>query len=314
MNTSKKITYWGLYLVFVTLLSGCDDILEVPDISNDVVSLIAPTEGATVQGNTTTFSWQSITDADAYVLQVAIPNFNNASQVVLDSTLTITSFTQTLLPNTYEWRVKAINSGFETIYSANNFIVQVSEGFAGNTLVLESPVNNFTINETEISLNWQALDEALEYRVQVLETNNTSVFDETISETSLDLTFTEGVFMWQVRAQNATENTLFSSRTITIDLTTPNTPTLDSPDNNESFNVNDIDFMWTREGISGSQERDTIFIYSDMDLENLVISAESSTKAFTTTLDPGTYFWIVQAIDAAGNISEQSSIRSFIVN
>ena len=314
MNRLKKITYLSLHLLLIIIFTACDDILEVPDISNNFVTLIAPTEGAIVQSNSTVFSWEAIENADTYRLQVATPDFSNASQVVLDSTVTITSFTQTLLPNTYEWRVKAINSGFETPYSSNNFTIQQSEGFAGNTVLLESPVNNFATNETEITLNWQAIEEALEYRVQVLGTDNTTAFDETITETSLELTFAEGAFMWQVRAQNATSNTLFSSRTIIVDLTEPNTPTLELPANNESFTNNEIDFIWNREENIGSQERDRISIYSDMELENLVLSAESTTKTFTALLDPDIYFWVVQSFDAAGNNSETSEIRSFSVN
>lgn len=300
-------------ILLAFIIVGCDDILEVPDISNETVSLIAPSEGAVVQGNTTTFSWQPVIDAEEYLIQVATPNFNSASQVIVDSIVSLTSFTQELLPNTYEWRIKALNSGFETLYSANNFTVQQSEGFSGNTLILESPADNFAANETDITLNWQAIEGAIEYRVQVLE-GDVIIFDEIFTETTADLTFIEGSFNWQVRAQNATENTLFSSRSIVIDLTNPNTPTLDSPANNESINMNDVDFSWIREDISGSRELDSIFIYSDMSLQNLVTRGQSLDRSFTTNLDSDTYFWIVQAFDDAGNESDASTTGTFTVN
>ncbi|NAS32035.1 hypothetical protein GTQ40_13700 [Flavobacteriaceae bacterium R38] len=303
-----------LKIVLVFIIVGCDDILEVPDISNETVSLIAPSEGAIVQGNTTTFSWQPVADAEEYSIQVATPNFNEANQVIIDSIVRITSFTRSLLPNTYEWRIKALNSGFETSYTANNFTVLRSEGLSGNTLILESPRNNFATNETDITLSWQAIEGATEYRVQILENNGTIVFDEAFTETTADLTFSEGSFNWQVRAENATENTLFSSRNIIVDITDPNAPVLDSPANNGSINTNDVDFNWIREDIPGSRELDSIFIYSDMSLQNLVARGQSLDRSFTTNLESDTYFWIVQAFDDAGNESRVSATRTFTVN
>ena len=168
----KKPILYSLLLLFIS----CDDILEVPDISDQQVILLAPAEGTSVRGNTTTFSWQAVTDAEEYVLQVATPDFNNASQIVIDSTLAGTSFTGELLPNSYEWRLKAVNSGFETAYAFRNFTVEESDGLSGNTVILSSPADNFATNNTEVTLNWEALNDATEYRIQVEE--DTVIFDE----------------------------------------------------------------------------------------------------------------------------------------
>ena len=76
------------------------------------------------------FNWNSVNEAESYLVQIATPNFENASQLVLDSVIVIdTSFTGTsvsrmLLDNTYEWRVKAFNSDFETDFSLSRFRVE----------------------------------------------------------------------------------------------------------------------------------------------------------------------------------------------
>ena len=312
--TQKKISKYIFFTIMVLIVISCDDILEVPDISNANVTLIAPAEGAQIESNTTVFTWQGVADAESYELQVASPDFANAAQVVVDSITNSTSFSTTLLPNSYEWRVRALNSGFATAFSSNNFIVNESDGFSGNTLILESPVNDFATSETDIDLSWQPLTDAIEYRIQILDSTDDIVLDEVISETELGVTFTEGSFRWQVRGQTATENTLFSNRTIIIDMTPPNVPQLTAPGINETFNTNDIDFSWDREAVSGSQERDSIFIYDDMALQNLVSSGASTSRTFTATLQSGIYFWQVQAFDAAGNESTVSGTGTFIIN
>lgn len=115
---SLKIVY-----VFILLLAACDDIIEVPDISKKSVVLLAPAEGTVLTNGDVRFTWQEVEDADNYAIQVAFPNFANASQIVLDTVVTGRNFNKTLPPNQYEWRVKAVNSGFMTPYTARSFEV-----------------------------------------------------------------------------------------------------------------------------------------------------------------------------------------------
>src|SRR5690606_34508475 len=148
-----------------TLFFSCDDITGVYDISEETVVVVAPKNGAVIQSNVTTFTWEAVADADDYVLQVVTPSFESASQVVLDSTMNRTSFTKELLPGDYEWRIKAINSGYETVYTANTFSVSETDGLAGNTVILNAPGNNFITNQADVTLSWGALTDATEYRV-----------------------------------------------------------------------------------------------------------------------------------------------------
>ena len=302
------------FLIFISfILTGCDDIIEVPDISQDVVTLIAPTNGSSIQGNTTSFNWEIIANADAYELQIATPNFSAASQIVIDSTLNSNQFNTTLLSNSYEWRVRGINSGFVTAYTSSNFTVLESDGLAGNTVVLNTPENDFSTNDEVVRLTWDALIDATEYRLLILD-GTTVILDETIADTEIDISFSEGRFSWQVRAQNATENTLFSSRSITVDFTDPNTPQPSSPANNEELDAGEIEFSWDRENIPGSQEGDSIFIFSDQNLQNIVASAASRSKMAMLTLQEGSFFWAVRSFDDAGNESNLSTARTLNIN
>jgi len=119
-----------LLLLIAISFCSCDDIIEVTDISNDQVTLLAPLNNTVVADSLVNFNWNSVNEAESYLVQIATPNFENASQIVLDSVIVIdTSFTGTsvsrmLLDNTYEWRVKAFNSDFETDFSLSRFRVE----------------------------------------------------------------------------------------------------------------------------------------------------------------------------------------------
>ncbi len=119
--------------ITVILILSCEDILEVTDISNESVELLAPKDSTVVTSSEVVFNWNGVGEADAYLIQIATPSFENTSQIVLDSVIVIdstffgTKVSKTLVTSDYEWRVKAINSGFETAFSSSTFSVVASE-------------------------------------------------------------------------------------------------------------------------------------------------------------------------------------------
>lgn len=118
----KKHIY--IFLLTIILVS-CSDIIEVPDISNDAVNLVAPTDNATLNLTTLTLSWDPIEDAESYQVQIAQPNFSDILQLVKDSTVTGNSFSVDLeAGTTYEWRVRALNSGYTTSYTTYSFTLE----------------------------------------------------------------------------------------------------------------------------------------------------------------------------------------------
>lgn len=128
MKTLKRTTA----LLVLVLTFGCQDILEVPDISNEQVRLLAPSDSTIVVQNTVVFSWEEVYEASQYHIQVATPSFENAAQIVIDSVIVAdstfvgTRITKTLNDSEYEWRVKAMNSDFSTEFSINSFSVESS--------------------------------------------------------------------------------------------------------------------------------------------------------------------------------------------
>lgn len=217
---------------FVLCLS-CEDILEVPDISNQSVPILAPSDGSILNNNEVRFSWDEIEEATAYRIQVANPNFEEANQILLDSVIqedtlgnVVNRIDQTLSNGNYAWRIKAMNSDFETSFSSSGFTVDAEED---------------------------------------------------------------------------------------LDLIAPNVPTLISPANGSVQNEAEVDFSWNRDDISGTAERDSIFIFLDEELQNLSTKAIGANKTFSINLEAGTFYWLVRAYDAAGNQSEPSGTFSFTI-
>lgn len=120
-----SVIFFGL-LAFCSFLA-CEDILEVPDISNEQVVLLAPANESQVPQGTINFSWEKVTEATSYRLQVATPSFEQAAQIVLDTLLTNDSVplrvSTELSTGNFEWRVRAENSDYATPFALNAFAV-----------------------------------------------------------------------------------------------------------------------------------------------------------------------------------------------
>lgn len=117
----KKIV---LFILVSCLLYTCDDIIEVEDISGETISILAPVNNSVLDEGSVIFSWNEVQDATEYRLQLATPSFENASQILLDSTVSVTNFSKVLETGDYQWRVRAENSEFQTNYSIQNFTIE----------------------------------------------------------------------------------------------------------------------------------------------------------------------------------------------
>ena len=308
----KKIFYL-LFLTFATI--SCDEILLETDISEENVLLIAPVDDAQFYSTGITFTWEAVDNVTQYHIQIARPDFVSPLQIVTDNVVEANTYTTQLTPGNYEWRVQAINSGYETAYSTRSFTVVSNEDFQNNSVTLTLPNNNTITNTVNQNLVWQPVIGATDYEVQVVDALGTTVISQqSVSGTSLNYTFPEGNHQWKVRATNGEQYTLFASRSILVDITAPNTPQLTVPANLYNSSDNDVTFQWNRVSIAGSVEKDSIYIYTNSQLSILKYKNEESSPYNTSSLDDGTYYWFVKSFDAAGNTSQQSSVFSFTLN
>jgi hypothetical protein len=302
----------GFLLVFTFL--SCEEILMEDDISDETLVLLAPADNTQFYSTSVTFNWEPVQYATNYRLQIAKPSFAGATEIVLDTEIAVTAFTQQLNIGEYEWRVKAINSAYQTDFVTRKVIVVSNEEFENNILVLNNPYDSLNSNVLNQTLSWDAIIGASIYQLQIFDNSSTLVANHTLSTTSYSHTFTEGNFTWKVRASNGTDYTLYSARTILIDTTLPNVPILTEPTNASTISSTSVSFNWSRIPISGSQEFDSLYIYSNVGLIDLVLKKRVTNPHNETIIDNGTYYWRMKSFDDAGNISAISSTFSFTKN
>lgn len=113
-----------LALALLIGLISCSDIIGVEDISSKSVNLIAPSDNTIVDVSEVTFTWEGVVESETYHLQIATPNFENATQIVEDTLITRLNFTKSLEPKSYEWRVRGENSAYATAYTIQSFNVE----------------------------------------------------------------------------------------------------------------------------------------------------------------------------------------------
>lgn len=306
-----------LFLIFCCVMflsTSCENLIIEKDISDSNISIIAPVNELKLNATSVSFSWEALEGATKYQIQIAKPNFTSPTQIIFDSVLTETFVTFQIPIGNYEWRVRAINGSYKSQYTSRFFEILSNANFQDNIVVLTSPNNNLVTKTASQTLTWQSVIGAINYQIQVYNSANIVVLDQIITNNSFIYLFPEGNYQWRVRASDGNVNTLFSNRSILIDTTSPNIPTITTPINNSVVTNNNITFSWNRAPIAGSVEKDSIYIYSDNTLMNL-LKKEQATSPYSTVLsNTGTIFWKVKSFDEAGNLSPQSTVFSFTKN
>jgi hypothetical protein len=299
-----------LFIILSALaLAGCRDLIET-DLSKEHVFIVAPANNTTSSAYTQQFIWDEVEGADHYQLQLVKPDFSSIQQYVLDTNVRTTKFTYTLQPGTYQWRVRAVNGSSETDFTLSNLVIDSTLDLSGQLPVLISPADNYSSSVFSQSFSWQTMPNATNYIFQVL-SSGSIIHTESTTGLSASYTFAvEGAYQWRVFAQNATSGSGYSSRSITIDNSSPSAPVLLTPTANDTIS-NPVSLTWNSDL---SSVTDSIYIYADTNLTVLTIADISSTQSYTFSGTLGEdYFWRVRSKDAAGNWGPYSLRRKFIV-
>ena len=205
-------------VVLATLLS-CEEVTNVDNIENDIVQILAPTNNAVLKDGDISFNWEFVAGADSYLLQIATPNFASANQVVLDSLVPANQFTQMLEANEYEWRVKAVNSVYETEYTSNIF--KVLNDISDETIQLTAPADAATLEPGTIAFDWDSVSGAENYNFQITTSDFNSstdvLVDTLLTATSFNQELMIGSYKWRVKAINALSETEYAENSLTIE-------------------------------------------------------------------------------------------------
>lgn len=308
---------YGLIIIILITIIGCEDILE-EDIADDFIQVIHPVSNDTVLGNSVNFTWHEISGADKYRIKVQ----DERGIYYLDSLVTGYNFITPFEPGSYYWSLRAENSAYQTEYSEPiYFTVISSDDLRYSKVFLESPVNSFYSNQSDIIFNWKSHEFAETYRFQLKNFDSQQiVVDELgIEENSYslkDFVEDDGKYVWKVQALNDFSNTPFSERILYLDRQPPQNPILNKPDDQFQTIFKNVDFSWNKV-TEGGQHSDITYgleVSQDNLFSNITLSQTVQDTLFNHTFDnDGTYYWRVKAIDKAGNSSTYSVTRSIII-
>jgi len=308
----KKI---GLVFLVVLFAIGCAKWVSI-DISEDSVVLISPVENQSDSLQNKMFVWEELEGAKKYRLQIVSANFDSILDYVLDSAVSETSYSISLNPNEYEWRVRGENDDFNSLWSKRKLTIKSSASLANQQITGISPKDGLNTNKMTQTFEWDSLVSAQEYSVKVIDQdeNYIGIF---VNEAKYTHTFTEeGLFTVEIKGLNNISASITSSIEIRIDATMPSDVTLKFPLSDDTLKSFPKTFTWTVDSSNtGSPIVDTLFIASDSAMNSVIFDTifESTTSLTLDTIEsnPRKLFWKLNRGDAAGNSNTTMPSKSF---
>ncbi|WP_417887093.1 hypothetical protein [Zunongwangia sp.] len=297
---------------------SCEEVFFEDDISSDTIEILSPTDNSRIEGTEITFYWNKLEGAASYRIEIARPDFSSG-QYIINEEVDGVSY-QTELPlGEYAWRVTALNSQYTSSYIERKFkLVDITEFYNRKVKVIK-PTEDRLISNTiisDVSIAWNAVVDANLYRIKV-ENNNETISEFTTTDTIATITdFKEGLSIIKIRAENDSENTVYSDVAVLLDMVSPSTPILDSPENNTQIDQEtEVNLSWSPEittNIYSANEFDSLYLFYDINMKLLVRKERiNNTEISYEFQRDSTYYWFVRRFDEAGNASDTSQVRKF---
>lgn len=301
----KKLIFISTIALAIFSLTSCQDFVAV-DLGKKAITILAPANNTVSSTYAQLFKWDELKGADRYQLQIAKPNFSAIQQFIADTTVFATQLSYTLQPGIYQWRVRAKNNSSNTEYVTYNISVDTTLNLASQKVVLANPGDNLYSKMLTNTFTWQTMPNANSYVLQIL-SGGSSVSLQSTASTTLNYTFTtEGTYQWRVYAQNNFGNSSYNTRTINIDTTKPAVPVPVFP-SADTITANPIPLKW-----NCTASADSSHLQISTDSTFTVVTAKDTAIAntanpivynFHAAIIGQKYYWKVQAIDKAGNMS-----------
>jgi nitrogen fixation protein FixH len=296
--------------------------IVIDSIAPGVPTLLSPTDASTINDNTPLFDWTTVADATAVTYELQIDDDPAFGSINIDKpTLTSSDYTlaaaEALADGVWYWRVQATDaagnaSGFSAPFS---FTLDAT---APPAVANISPADGATVGPS-VALDWSnsvdpggvtyevEVDDALTFASPLVFTSAPAVSNDTTPA------LTNGLYYWRARAVDAAGNTsAWSTPTsFTVDGTPPPAVTLVSP---ADAALVDAAPLLTWNPIT-TETIDTYKVWVDTTSPPVTVVGTSDTNSFQlAALTDGTYYWMISAVDLAGNEGPPSAIRSFTVD
>lgn len=214
--SKSKTYYWKVATVNSYGTSGWSSFWSFSTGSPpEAPTQLAPTNGATDQLLSPTFSWNPSTGATNYTLQISTSSSFTSYTYNQSNLINTTQLLNGLSPLTnYYWRVSATNSYGTSVYSTVWSFT--TTGAAPTAPILNLPVNGATNQLINPTLSWNASNTATSYTVQVATDNafNNLVFNsnvENVTSKQIDGLNYLTTYYWRVSAKNGYGSSNYSN-------------------------------------------------------------------------------------------------------
>ena len=299
-------TDWGAWSGYFTLTSG--QLLAAPVLTSPIITLTP------VPGRQITFSWQAVTRAINYELEIV--NERTGAFVTKASVGNVTSSPQRGFEDdgtTYKWRVRAASS--EGWGAWSNY-VQFINGSAPGAPVLSRPEPNEKFSVDWMNFEWKPVPGADRYELEIKDKSNKVYRTEVVygRTTSLqqDFPVDGGQYTWTVRSGNANgwSSIWAPSRSFTVGSAYA-IPTLISPQAFASINTEPIKFSWNAVSNASKYEVEITDVRFGTPVRFTVDNATNTEQSGFNFTDGKQYRWRVRAGNGT-NWGDWSASRDFI--
>ncbi|MCB0280715.1 MAG: fibronectin type III domain-containing protein, partial [Calditrichaeota bacterium] len=283
------------------------------DNTPDSPVLSSPANNALDQSKNPTLSWQTVSNAASYNLQVS--DRETFSVLIIDEANIVgTSIQITDLGNfvKYFWRVSATNSDGTSPWS-DVWVFTTADNIPGKVTLLD-PSNSSTGVAINPTLGWQEISNAETYNLQISELNDFSslIIDENITQTTSQISGLKNstTYHWRVNASNVDGTGSWSDVwTFTAIIAAPGQTALTYPANNATnVEINPV-FSWNQVSTS---EQYILQISNSSDFSSIVTNqnslADNHYSASGLSTDE-TYYWRVKATNAGGESTWSESFK-----
>ena len=288
--------------------------IKISDVKGDLSApiLTYPASGSHINDDTPTFTWESVTDAVSYQIQVTLVLFDFTSPIINETTSNTyyecaISLSLGYSPQDIQWRVAGINSsGHYGPWSSAIFTLDMEGPSYPIGLI---PMNGSVIEDTTPTFGWTYVDNPGDVLIHQIQLDNSSDFLEPIinatfilggfdKEYTSPIELIDGIYYWRVRGLDIAGNIGGWSgiRVLFIDTTAPKIvekPTEmvfedGNPDNNVTWIMEDfhpdkyeihIDDVFYTSGIWSSGEPIVVMI------DTLTIGVYNISITVNDTLD-----------------------------
>ncbi|TRW27534.1 hypothetical protein FMM05_02525 [Flavobacterium zepuense] len=196
----------------------------------------------------------------------------------------------------------------------------LEEDISDDTVSIISPQNNQQIESNVANFQWNEIDGADDYRVQIYSSSQVMVLDSLVSTVNFTFALNAGSYQWRVRGENFAYETAYSfPATFTMiessDLTNQHVQ-LVSPASGLYTKNTSLTFSWASLSAAEHYELQLINVTDS----NTIIHQETELNGTSFTLNTGVitqdaqYQWKVKAVNAETATETQYSTRNFYVD